>query len=254
MIDSPQASGDGRTLDADRAKRLDRMSSAEIDAAVIMPVHRYLRPHGIEDTRRMNDVVASYRDQDPDHFPYAVGITEPTYGEVGLAEIERIDADLGMIGVSYHTRWQGVTTDDPWVRDGLECMEERRLLPFVHAFAESTMEAPYMVCRLAARFPDMPFVITDALSSVGQSSQFLEDARRLDNLYFDTSCAWNMNLIRLWVQQVGAARLIFGSDTYSSEMVTMHTPGRLRDSGISEADAEAILSKNFLTLLDWTRR
>jgi uncharacterized protein len=235
--------------------RIGRMKALGCRRAVIMPVNKYLRPNGQSDTAKINDVVAAYRDAHPEHFPVAVGITEPLHGEPGLEEIERIDTELGMVGVSYHTRWQGVSTDDEWVVRGLDLMARRRMLPFIHAYAESFMETPVMVARLAATFPKLPIVVMDALSTNAQAMQFMDYAERLENLYFDTSCARNGGrLIKRWVDQLGPSRLIFGSDTYSTHVVTVNTPEVITSCGISAAAAERILRDNLTELLAWTGR
>lgn len=234
--------------------RLARMRGAGIDAAIIMPVNRYLRPHGVSDTRSVNDAVAAYRDRDRSSFPVAVGITEPLHGDDGLAEIVRLDEELGMVGVSYHTRWQGVTTDDPLVIEGLRLLQQRQLLAFVHAHTDSTLEAPFMVRHVAELFPDLPIIVTDALSSPTQAAQFLSDARTLANVYFETSCAWNLRTIATGVAAVGPERILFGSDTYSAYMVTMNTPDLIRSLGLGEDATQLILSGNLLRLLDWTNR
>jgi predicted TIM-barrel fold metal-dependent hydrolase len=239
---------------AEYETRLGRMRRAGIDAAVIMPVNRYMRPHGVSDTRSVNDAVAAYRDRDQSNFPVAVGITEPLHGDDGLEEIVRIDEELGMVGVSYHARWQGVTADDPLVIEGLKLLQQRRLLAFVHAHADSTLEAPFMVRHLAELFPDLPIIVTDALSGPTQAAQFLSDARTLANVYFETSCAWSLRAIAASVDALGPERILFGSDTYSAYMVTMNTPDLIRSLGLGKDATRLILSGNLLRLLDWTHR
>jgi uncharacterized protein len=239
---------------AEQETRLARMRGAGIDAAIIMPVNRYLRPRGAADTRAVNDAIAAYRDRDRSNFPVAVGITEPLHGDEGLEEIVRLDEELGMVGVSYHTRWQGVTTDDPLVIEGLELLRQRRLLAFVHAHTDSNMEAPFMVRHLAELFPDLPIIVTDALSSPTQAGQLISDARSLANVYFETSCAWNLRAIVTAVATLGAERILFGSDTYSAYMVTMNTPDLIRSLGLGEEETRLILSGNLMRLLEWTNR
>jgi uncharacterized protein len=239
---------------AEHKKRVERMHAAGIDAAAIMPVNRYLRPRGAADTRAVNDAIAAYRDRDRTMFPVAVGITEPLHGDEGLQEIIRLDEQLGMVGVSYHTRWQGVTTDDPLVIQGLELLQERRLLAFVHAHADSSMEAPFMVRHLAELFPDLPIIVTDALSGPTQAAQFFSDMREMPNVHFETSCAWNVRAIATAVAVLGPERILFGSDTYSAYMVTMITPEHIRSMGLGDEATGLILSGNFRRLLDWTNR
>jgi uncharacterized protein len=238
---------------AEHATRVGRLRAAEIDAAIVMPINRYIRPEGVKDTQRVNDDVASYRDADPVNFPLAVGISEPLHVDAALDEIARIDESLGMIGVSYHTRWQGVATDDPLVLRGLAEVRNRRMLAFVHAWHESMMEAPFMIAHLAETLPDLPIIVTDALSSNVQTQQLMRDARQFPNLHFDTSCSWNIRVIERWVDTLGPDQLVFGTDTYSAHMVTNCYPRLIREV-VSEDDAERILHGNLERLIAWTGR
>jgi uncharacterized protein len=238
---------------AEHATRVGRLRAAEIDAAIVMPINRYIRAEGVKDTQRINDEVAAYRDADPVNFPLAVGISEPLHGDAALDEIARIDESLGMIGVSYHTRWQGVATDDPLVLRGLAEVRSRRMLAFVHSWHESLMEASFMICRLAEQLPDLPIIVTDALSSNAQTQQLMRDSRQLPNLYFDTSCAWNIRVIEHWVDSLGPEKLVFGTDTYSAHMVTMNYPRLIREV-LSDEDAEKVLHGNLEGLIEWTGR
>ena len=70
------------------------MADNDVDQAIVIPSHAYLRPDGIADTRRVNDHIAAYREHDPKRFPAALGIVEPLYGARGLEEIDRL-ADEG---------------------------------------------------------------------------------------------------------------------------------------------------------------
>jgi predicted TIM-barrel fold metal-dependent hydrolase len=103
-------------LDSELDRRLAALDARGVRQAVIAADHRYLRPDGIKDTRRVNDRIAAYRDALPERFPAAVGIVEPLYGERGLDEIVRCKEALGLVGLSFHTRFQGVSADNIWVR------------------------------------------------------------------------------------------------------------------------------------------
>src|SRR5262249_7737777 len=96
-------------LDRDARARIAALTRRGVDQAVVIAAPSYLRPDGLVDTRRMNDLVAAYRDVDPDRFPAAVGVVEPLYGERGLAEVDRCKFELGLVGISFHTRFQGVS-------------------------------------------------------------------------------------------------------------------------------------------------
>lgn len=94
--------------------RLDTMDRNGVSQAIVIPGHGYLRPHGVADTRAVNDAVAAYRDALPDRFPAAIGIVEPLYGPAGLDELTRIRDELGIVGASFHTRSRGYPPTARW--------------------------------------------------------------------------------------------------------------------------------------------
>ena len=98
-------------LHAEVAARLAVMDDEWVDLAVGISGHGYERPNGIADTRAQNDAIAAYRDAHSKRFPAAIGIVEPRDGEVNLDELARACAELEVVGISFHTRFQVVSLD-----------------------------------------------------------------------------------------------------------------------------------------------
>jgi predicted TIM-barrel fold metal-dependent hydrolase len=195
--------------------RLDTMDRNGVDAAIVTPGHSYLRPEGLADTRRVNEAIAAYRDAHPDRFVAALGIVEPLYGRAGDIELRRIKQELGFVGVSIHTRFQGVSTDSPLVLAQIEVMAELGLVPFVHSVAEASEEALWRVQVLAKAFPDVPIVVLDCFSSHEQATHALHAADATPNLIFDTSLAYTIDPVLRLIDRYGSDRVIFGTDLYS---------------------------------------
>jgi predicted TIM-barrel fold metal-dependent hydrolase len=135
------------------AQRLRVMDEGGVRQALVIPGHGYLRPSGLADTRRVNNEIAAYRDRTPDRFPVACGIVEPRDGPQGLAEIDRIAFELGLVAISFHTRFQGVSVDSQWVLRYLERMGEVGLLPVVHAMDDTPEESLWKLASIARAFP-----------------------------------------------------------------------------------------------------
>ena len=74
-------------------------------------------------------------------FPAAVGIVEPAYGDASFAELERCKHELGLAGISFHTRFQGVSLDSRFILAYVAKMAELGLLPVIHAMNETPEEA-----------------------------------------------------------------------------------------------------------------
>jgi predicted TIM-barrel fold metal-dependent hydrolase len=220
------------------------MANNDVDQAVVIPSHAYLRPDGIVDTRRVNDHIADYRERDPDRFPAALGIVEPLYGARGIEEIDRLADEGRWRGVSIHTRFQGVTTDSPWVSRHVGHMAERGLVPFVHAYAETTQESLWQVDRLAADHPDVTMIILDPFSGHEQTRQCFDVAERRPNLVFETALSYTFKFIEDFAVALGAHRVVYGSDLYSYplQIERSHLLEQIRASEVlSDADRAAIL-------------
>jgi predicted TIM-barrel fold metal-dependent hydrolase len=252
LSSSGAADGAGADDRADHRDRAARMHRLDVDAALLMPVNRYLRPRGAADTRDHNDRLAAYRVLEPERFPVAVGVAEPLHGAAGLDEIRRVRDEHGFVGISLHARWQGVAADDPWILRQLELMGELRMLPFVHAHADSTLESPAIVANLAAAFPDLPIVVTDAGSSPAQLIAFAAELERHDNLHLETSLIFHPRQIERLVARFGPERLVFGTDLYSHGVhCTLNTPAALAEAGLDAAALRTVLDGNAHRLLAW---
>jgi predicted TIM-barrel fold metal-dependent hydrolase len=195
--------------------RIETMDRSGVDASVVIPGHSYLRPHGLVDTRRINDNIAAYRDAVPERFAAALGIVEPLYGREGDAELRRIKDELGFVGVSIHTRFQGVATDSPLVLAQVSLMGKLGLVPFVHSVSEASEEALWRVANVARAFPELTMVVLDAFSSHEQASHAMLVAEIAPNLVFDTSLAYSIDPALRLMRRFGHERVIFGTDLYS---------------------------------------
>jgi uncharacterized protein len=195
--------------------RLEIMDAGGVGQAVVIPGHGYLRPDGIAATRRINDAIAAYRDRRPDRFPVAIGIVEPQHGAVLLDEIDRIDEELGLRGVSFHTRFQGVSLDSQWIDRAVTRLVERSMVPVVHVMDETPEEALWKLSALARAHPEARFLALDPFCSFEAARQCSFVAEVAPNVVFDTSLAYNFDAIEELARRFGAERVAFGTDLYS---------------------------------------
>jgi predicted TIM-barrel fold metal-dependent hydrolase len=241
--DAPTDGSDLRA--ADVAARLGTMDDTGVDQAILIPGHGYLRPGGLADNRRVNDDIAAYRDAHPDRFPAALGIVEPLHGPAGLAELDRIHGELGLVGVSFHTRWQGVSTQSPLVIDLVHRMAELGLVPYLHGVAEVADEALWKVQEVARCEPDTTMVVLDAFSSFEQGQQAVRVAADTPNLVFDTSLAHDSIAMARFVAEIGPERLVFGTDVYSHVRARRNpTLDLVLELGLSDAELAGVLAGN----------
>ncbi len=238
---------DGGPSPADEVReRLRIMDGGGVRQAAVIVGHGYPRVDGLAATRRVNDGIAAYRDAHPDRFPVAIGVVEPLYGAEGLAELERCRSELGLAGISFHARFQGISMDGPWVRRYVGRMGELGLVPLLHAMTESSDEALWKIALVAASYPDLPMLVVDAFSTFEGTKEVASVAERCPNLLFDTSLAYNADFIEAFARRSGADRVVFGTDLYSPPVGRRisHILGQLLESDLDDGDKARIVGGN----------
>jgi predicted TIM-barrel fold metal-dependent hydrolase len=248
--DKPAIAAD-EFADVELRHRLETLDERGVQEAIVIGGHSYLRPNGLADTRAVNNALAEYRAATPDRFPAAVGIVEPLYGDAGLDEIDRCARELGLAGISFHARFQGVTNASPWIRRYLARMAELGLVPFIHALGESSSEALWMVEALADAFADTRIVILDAFSTFAQSQLVPEVAARHPNLLFDTALSHSRSAFIPLIERFGADRLAYGSNLYSwpFDVSSHHVLPQILSLDITDDEKAAILGGNLRSAL-----
>ena len=237
--------GDGWE-ERDYANRVRIMDTNGVTRAAILAATGYIQADGIKDTMRCNDTVAAYRKRDRTRFPVACGIVEPLHGARSFDELERMKHQLGLDGVVWHSRFQGVAVDHSLMRPLLRKVSELGLVPLVHTNAESNLEAVWRLERLALEFPELTFVSMDALTTNTNSQLALDIAKRTPNILFDTAHVRGPAYVRQFVEAVGSERLIFGSLFYSHPASYEHcaTLNEIKAAKISDQDLANILALN----------
>jgi predicted TIM-barrel fold metal-dependent hydrolase len=233
----------GGDLESERERRLALMDRDGIAQAAVLPFHAYERPRGLADTRAVNDAIAAYRDACPGRFPVAIGVVEPLHGAASLEELDRCRDELGLAGISFHARFQGVDSDHPWIIRYVERMLELDLLPILHAVPESEAEALWQIMSVARSFPDSEMLVLDAFAGFSSSRQALVVADICPMLRFDTSLARGAGYVAEFVRRHGADRVLFGTDLYSTGE-NRHLLAEMREFDLPEHEHRLILGGN----------
>jgi predicted TIM-barrel fold metal-dependent hydrolase len=226
--------------------RLRIMDDGGVHQALVIPGHGYLRPNGIADTRRVNDEIAAYRDATPERFPVACGIVEPRDGAAALEEIDRAAGELGLVALSFHTRFQGVSMDSQWILRYLERMSEVGLVPLMHAMDDTPEESLWKLASIARQLPDVTMLALDPFSGFEATRQCFHVADIAPNVVFDTSLSYNFDFIEDFAVRFGSERVVFGTDLYSHPVGRRisHLLGQIVESSLSDDDKAAILGGN----------
>ena len=239
--------GSAPSLEDDIAARLRYMDDHHIAEAVIMPANGYPAPNGLEDTKRVNDFVARYRDRRPDRFTAALGTVSPLEGDGALDEIDRCLTELGMKAIVWHHRFQGTVLDHPMMDAFLDRLKQHGVPAFVHIIADSTLESPWRLEILADRHPDLTFVALDGFSSPDQAHWMTYLASKHPNIIFDTGVMISVaHLVESFVARIGAHRLLLGTDFYSFPKLFNHPFPiyELLSSSLTDEECAAILGGN----------
>lgn len=228
------------------ASRIEIMEAAGVQQALVIPGHGYERSRGIADTRAENDAIARYRDTDPKRFPGAIGIVEPRDGAESLAELDRAKHELGLVGISFHTRFQGVSLDSQWILKYVARMANLGLVPVIHAMNETPEEALWKLAVVARSIPDTPILALDAFGSYEATRECSFIAEVAPNIVFDTSLSYNFDFIEDFARQFGVDRVAFGTDLYSTPVGRRisHLLPQIKDSALSRAEKQQILAGN----------
>ena len=210
------ASVRGATIVEDEiATRLRFMDQGGIDQAIAIPGHNYNRADGIAATRRENDAIAAYRDHLPERFPIAAGVVEPLDEAAGLAEIDRMSTELGLKAISFHTEFQGVTIDSPWMMRYLERMAELGMVPLIHASNVVLHEAIWRLGKVARSLPDLTIIAIEPFFTYDGMQECFFIADVAPNVVFETASCFDTDLMLELARQFGAERLVYGSQYYS---------------------------------------
>lgn len=231
---------------AEIASRISIMEAGGVQQAIVIPGHGYERSRGIADTRAENDAIARYRDADLERFPAAIGIVEPRDGAASLEELERAKNELGLAGISFHTRFQGVSLDSQWILEYVARMAELELVPVIHAMNETPEEALWKLAVLARSIPETPILALDAFGSFEATRECSFIAEVAPNILFDTSLSYNFDFIEDFARRFGVERVVFGTDLYSTPVGRRisHLLPQIKESALSQDEKKSILAGN----------
>jgi predicted TIM-barrel fold metal-dependent hydrolase len=232
--------------EAEIASRISIMEAGGVQQAIVIPGHGYERSRGIADTRAENDAIARYRDANLERFPAAIGIVEPRDGAASLEELERAKNELGLAGISFHTRFQGVSLDSQWILEYVARMAELELVPVIHAMNETPEEALWKLAVLARSIPETPILALDAFGSFEATRECSFIAEVAPNILFDTSLSYNFDFIEDFARRFGVERVVFGTDLYSTPVGRRisHLLPQIKESALSQDEKKSILAGN----------
>jgi len=185
----------------------------------------------------MNDWAAEFVRARPDRF-LGYCYINPNYPEAMAAEILRCFDDLGFVGFKIHVSWNDYPYDGERYTPLYEYASDHRLPILAHTWGDESVRK---LAAMARRYPDATFLAGH--SGAGDVEINLEEARRTPNLYLELTYSGGTPwLVERLVREVGAERIVWGSDTIL--FAASHQVGKVVFADIPEESKALILSGN----------
>jgi uncharacterized protein len=197
------------------------------------------------DFRRGNDEVADAMRRYPGRFAGYAALNPNYPGEID-AELSRCLDGLGFWAAKLHPGFHNYPSDGPIYHRVYAQMQERRGAVLSHAFGGAETLA-----RLAETYPDVLFIEAHWAGSYDgrRADPFISLLRERDNVYTDTVLSRvAYGGIEGLVEQVGADKLIFGTDAVFES--NAHQIGRITHARLSEEDKLKILGLNMQRIME----
>jgi len=175
----------------------------------------------------------------------------PAYPEQARSELRRGVEELGMVGLKL---WVATTADDPRVFPLVEQAIAYRIPVLQHAWHKITGNLPHEseprhVAALARRYPEADIIMAHVGGNWRLGTAAIRDC---PNVRVDTSGSiMDLGLVEHAVAELGAARVLFGSDAHGVDLAA--ALGKVLAADLDQADRALVLGGNMQALLDRRR-
>jgi len=215
------------------------MNQFGINKAVICPMGR-----GLIDTPRGNDEIAAVLRRYPDRFVGFAG-ANPWYEEEALKELDRAVGKLGFKGLKLHPALQGILACDDLVYPLVERAIKLRIPVYIHS-GTPPYSLPFQIGELANTFPEAT-IIMGHFGYDAFWTDVLPVAKKNDNLFLETSRHPVNQHVERCVEELGAERILFGTDLpYTNPYREVE---KIRLLKINEEARRKILGENMAEIL-----
>jgi len=201
----------------------------------------------LEEVRQLNNRVYKAACDYPDlYIPFVY--LNPLHGKAALEELER-GVEAGARGIKL---WISCYMDHPALAPILERAIELDLVVLQHSWHKVTgnypgESDPVCVAKIGRQYPELKIV----MAHMGGDWRYgLRAVRDIPNIWADTSGSMTDNgLVEGWIKEVGAERLVWGTDMPGADLLL--TLAKVRDADISPEEKALILGGNAQRLLKW---
>lgn len=188
---------------------LASMAENDIDQAILIPLKPRDYHFGPENRR-----IATAVQTDPTKFTGFARV-DPWQRQAAVDELRRCIDELGMIGLYLHPFEEQFAANDEISFPLLNVLEERGL-PLMIAGGYPTFSHPSQIADLARQFPNLTIIATHG-GQINISGMLLADALRTmrtnPNVIMETSGIYREDFIEDTIAELGAERVVWGSNT-----------------------------------------
>ena len=200
------------------------------------------------DFRSGNDEVGEAVRRYP-HRLIGMTVVNPNYPDELVAELQRCESLYGMAIAKIHPFCHEYPADGENYREFWRYAEDQEMIVLTHTWDADRTCGPEMFGPIAREYPHVKIILAHAGVTQSGCEQAIRVAGKHENLFIDTASSQpHTGMIERFVHELGAERVLFGSDT---PMLEPSAPlGRIAYSDISETDKKRILGLNMLELLN----
>lgn len=216
------------------------MDQNGVVGAVICPSDRALAYHFKEG----NDYLLDAAQKHPGRFfPFLTA--SPWAPEEGLDYLQKAVSHGGVYGLKFNTTLTGCSISDPKLNPFVEFAQSHDLPIYFHT-GTPIFSLPTQLMQLARRFPKVKFI----MGHLGSCDFWMDGvpvAAATPNIYVETSFFGIAPMLRRVITEVGAERVLFGSDvpicSYPLEI------GKFGGLDLDPETEARIFGRNLLSLL-----
>ncbi len=196
-----------------------------------------------------NDVVGQAVTAHPDRF-VGYARVNANYPEIMEGELTRCFDELGFKGIKIHPYCDQISLDDPRYRPVWEFSAARNAPVLIHTWNSARYVDPLLkfchpslIRGPAEEYPDAVIILGHSGGEYDGILEAIEVAKAFPNVYLDTaSSRLYPGVIKMMVEELGAERVLYGSDVPFLSAVTQL--GKIIYADIAESDKEMVLGGN----------
>ena len=160
-------------------------------------------------TRPLNDRIADCVAKYPDRI-VGYGIINPRE-ENAVDEVKRCMTELGMKGIKMHSWKHGYYPENMSNLDPVIDAIEQYHVPILTHTGASPLSTPQQWAAVAEKHPNQVFVFAH-IGMFNGGYACVDCAKKLPNVYVDTSGQFELPIIRKAIKELGADRIMWGTD------------------------------------------